>query len=93
MILTLGLTTDKTVGNYLRGMLRVNRIDLHTPLAEWLDAVYALWVGAPHDAMQKARQSFDRQAVTIAPDRDTWGMTPEQIAQMGSFANLADAEQ
>lgn len=92
MILVSGLTTDGTIGPYLRGQLLINRIDLRTPLGEWLDAVYALWTSAPHDVLAKARQVVDHHSVMIAPDRDTWGMLPEQIAQMGGFADLADQQ-
>jgi hypothetical protein len=90
VILLAGLTEDRTIGAYLRGQLRLNRIDLHTPLDQWLDAVYALWVSAPHEVLAKARQVIDQHSVTIAPDRETWGLTPEQIAQMGEFAHLAE---
>jgi hypothetical protein len=88
VILLAGLTADRTIGAYLRGALRTNRIDLHTPLAEWLDAVYALWVGAPHEVLAKARKIIDDHSVTIAPDRDTWGTLPEHVAQLGNFADL-----
>jgi hypothetical protein len=90
VILLFGLTEDRTIGAYLRGQLHINRINLRTPLDHWLDAVYALWTTAPHDVLTKARQVIDHHAVRIAPDRDTWGTTPEQIAQMGDFANLAE---
>jgi hypothetical protein len=88
VILLVGLTEDRTAGPYLRGQLIINRIDLRTPLREWLDAVYALWVSGPLDVLKKAREVLDQHSVTIAPDRDTWGMTPEQIEQMGQFADL-----
>lgn len=92
MILILGLTEDRTLGPYLRGQLLLNRIDLHTPLPQWLDAVYALWTAAPHEVLKKARQVVDQHAVTIAPDRETWGLEPEQIAQMGDWAKLAEEQ-
>jgi hypothetical protein len=90
VILLAGFTEDPTFGPYLRGRMLLNRIGLHLPLGEWLDAVYALWADAPHEVLKRARQVIDQHAVTIAPDRDTWGATPEQIAQMGSFAHLAE---
>lgn len=90
MILLAGFTSDPTLGPYLRGALLLNRIDLHTPLDQWLDQVYALWADAPHEVLSKARKVIDQHSATIAPDRDTWGTTPEQLAQMGNFANLAD---
>jgi hypothetical protein len=92
VILIFGLTEDRAVGPYLRGSLLLNRIDLHTPLDQWLDAVYALWTTGPHEVLKKARQVVDQHSVTIAPDRDTWGLTPEQIAQMGEFAQLDDQQ-
>lgn len=88
MILLVRLTEDRTIGPYLRGQLLLNRIGLHTSLPQWLDAVYALWMSAPHEVLEKARKTLDQHAVMIAPDRDTWGMDPDQIAQMGDFAKL-----
>lgn len=90
MILLVGFTADQEMGPYLRGQLLLNRIDLHTSLDQWLDAVYALWTAAPHEVLKKAREVVDQHSIKIAPDRDTWGLLPEQIAQMGNFANLAE---
>ena len=89
MILIYGLTEDPNIGSYLRGRLLLNRIDLHTSIDQWLDAVYALWLDAPHELLKKARKVIDEHSVMVAPDRETWGTTPEQVAQMGDFANLA----
>jgi hypothetical protein len=85
VILLAGLTSDPTVGPYLRGQMHLNRIDLQLPLREWLDALYALWTSAPHEVLKEARKVLDRHSVRIAPDRDTWGLLPEHVAQMGGF--------
>lgn len=79
------LTEDRTVGPFLRGNLALHRIDLHTPLRRWLDCVYALWVQSP-EVLKKARKIIDEHAVMVAPDRETWGATPEQIALMPDFS-------
>lgn len=86
MILLAGLTEDRTLGPYVRAQLRMNRIDLQRPLREWLDAVYALWLSAPHEALKEGRKVLDRHTDRIAPDRETWGLLPqhmEQAAGMG----------
>jgi len=88
VILLCGFTSDKALGPYLRGQLRLHQVDLNTPLRQWLDVVYALWCDAPHEVLGKARQVIDKHAVTIAPDRDTWGLLPEHIAQMGDLVQL-----
>lgn len=88
MILLSGFTSDQTLGPYLRGQLLLNRIDLHRPVGEWLDAVYALWVGAPHEIVKKAHEIIERHSVTIEPDRDTWGELPEHIEAMRDLTDL-----
>jgi hypothetical protein len=88
VILLSGFTDDPTYGAYLRGALLMNRIDLHRPIGEWLDVVYALWVTGPHEVLKKARQVIDQHAVVVAPDRDTWGTQPEHLAQMGGLSQV-----
>jgi len=65
----------------LRGRLALAGIGLHTPLGDWLDAVYAAYLdGPPEETLRKAHQQAVIGAARLRPDRATWGLDPEQRA-------------
>jgi len=69
------------VGPYVRGKLALAGIGLRTPLADWLDAVYAAYLDSPGDeVLKKAHQQTVLNAARLRPDRDTWGLDPEHRA-------------
>jgi len=55
---------------------------LRASAACWSDAVWAIVVDAPHEALEKAEHQMTLQAARANPDRETWGATPEQQALM-----------
>lgn len=83
------------VATYLRGQLRLRGVGGDTPIAEVLDAVMALEVeGVPGEQIGKWRKATDRVSWKIRPpDRDSWGTTPEQQAQMARLAKNAGGPQ
>lgn len=69
------------VGPYLRGRLALAGIGLHTPLQDWLDAVYAAYLDGPgEELLRKAHQQAVIGAARLRPDRDTWGLEPDHRA-------------
>ena len=81
VLLTWGWTRDPVVGPYLRGRLALAGIGLHTPLSDWLDAVYAAYLdGPPEETLKKAHQQTVIGAAKLRPDRDTWGLEPDHRA-------------
>lgn len=74
-------TRDPVVGPYLRGRLALAGVGLHTPLAEWLDAVYAAYLDGPADEVyQNAHKQTVIGAARLRPDRATWGLQADQRA-------------
>ena len=71
---------DITYRSYLQGRLALAGVDLHTPVATWLDAVWALYVDAPHQLLEKLAKDRVVRAAHLRPDRETWGKLPEQRA-------------
>lgn len=82
------MTADDDIATYLRGQLRLRGIGGDTPLAGVLDAVMALEVeGVPAEQIGKWRKATDRASWRIRPpDRETWGTTPAQQAEMARLA-------
>lgn len=76
------------VATYLRGQLRLKGVDGDTPLDEVLDAVMALEVeGVPGEQIGKWRKATDRAVWRIRPpDRESWGASDDQQAQMARLA-------
>lgn len=74
------MTQDPITGPYVRGKLELAHIGLNTPLAHWLDAVYAVWLDAPHDRLEIAFKQTTLAAAKLRPDRSTWGRLPEHRA-------------
>ena len=68
------------VGPYIRGKLRLAGVDLRTPLGDWLDAVYAAYLDAPHEFLADAHRQTVIAAARRRPDRETWGIEPDHIA-------------
>lgn len=81
VLLTYGWTQDAVVGPYLRGRLVLAGVGLHTPLADWLDAVYAAYLDGPEETvLKKAHQQTVIGAARLRPNRDTWGLEPDHVA-------------
>ncbi len=65
----------------MRGRLALAGFDYGGPANEWFDAVFALLADAPHEVLGKLTDSLTAMAARSARrDRDTWGLTPEQVA-------------
>ena len=74
------MTQDPVCGPYVRGKLELAGLGLNTPLDRWLDAVYAVWLDAPHDRLEVAFKKTTLAAAKLRPDRSTWGKLPEHQA-------------
>lgn len=85
VILILGLTEHPVLASYIRGKLALAGVDLSTDLATWLDSVYAVWIEAPHEALEKASSHMIKATARLRPEeaRETWGMRPEHQAMAG----------
>lgn len=80
VLLIASTAEDITYRSYLQGRLALAGVDLHTPVATWLDAVWALYVDAPHQLLEKMTKERVIRAAQLRPDRETWGKLPEQRA-------------
>lgn len=81
VLLTYGWTRDPIVGPYLRGRLALAGIGLHTPLDDWLDAVYAAYLDGPsEEILRKAHQQTVMGAAKLRPNRETWGLEEDHRA-------------
>jgi hypothetical protein len=69
-----------TYRSYIQGRLALAGVDLHAPVATWLDAVWAVYVDAPHQLLEKMAKERVVRAAQLRPDRETWGKLPEQRA-------------
>jgi hypothetical protein len=87
------MTTDPITGPYFRGRLALCGIGSDTPLAKWLDSIYAVWLDAPAEVMEKAARTLEMRSAMIRPDRDTWGLTPVQQALSGNLQSGPGVEQ
>lgn len=66
---------------YVHGRLTLAGLDpSRVSAASWLDAVYAILMEAPAEALQKMHDQLVIKAAILRPDRATWGLAPEQIA-------------
>lgn len=94
MILTFGFTEHPISAPYVRGKLALAGIDLSADLGTWLDAVYAVWIDAPHELLEKANAQMVRTQARIRPEeaRETWGMRPEHRAMAGRLGTGRGAE-
>lgn len=66
----------------MNGKLALAGVDLRTPFDVWLDAVYAVLMEAPHEALAKMRDQVVIQSARLRPDRETWGLLPEHQERM-----------
>lgn len=66
------------LGPYVRGQLALHGLDFRVPVAGWLDAVYAIVATAPFDVLKTMDEKLTVAHARIAPDRETWGLLPEQ---------------
>lgn len=64
------------------------------PLNVWLDAVYTVWIEAPHELLEKVNKQLVVKAAMLRPDeaRETWGMRPEHRAMAGTLGQGPGAE-
>lgn len=69
-----------TYRSYIQGRLALAGVDLHTPVANWLDAVWAVYVDAPHSLLKDLAKERVVRAAQLRPDRETWGRLPEHQA-------------
>jgi hypothetical protein len=85
VILIHGLTEHPIVGPYVRGKLALADIELASPLASWLDAVWAAYAEAPHELLQKLNAELVKKSAMLDPEeaRATWGVAPEHVAMAG----------
>lgn len=56
-----------------------------------MDAVWAIVVDAPQEALEKIEERMTIHEARANPDRETWGVTPEQQKMMKRAQNLAGA--
>lgn len=94
MILILGFTVNPISAQYVRGKLALAGINLSADLGTWLDAVYAVWIDAPHELLEKANAQMVRTQARIRPEeaRETWGLRPEHRAMAGRLGSGRGAE-
>ncbi len=77
------------LASWMRGRLHQSGVDGDTPLCTALDVVMTLVVDAPVDALRKWRTELDAALWRIRPpDRDTWGLLPEQQQAMARAAGM-----
>lgn len=70
----------------MRGKLALAGIDLRVSAACWFDAAYAIVMEAPTEALEKMADRLAIASARARPDRETWGMTPEQQEMMARAA-------
>jgi hypothetical protein len=86
--LILSLTEDPIAGPYVRGRLTHARVDpRRVTLGQWLDAVYAAWVDAPHELLEKITKQIVIKSAQLRPEeaRETWGLRPEHQHMTGGL--------
>jgi hypothetical protein len=84
------------IAAYLRGRLHLAGVDADTPVGTVLDVLLTIVVDVPADALKDWRKNFDRALRPLArqhpesrrvyPDRETWGLLPQQQAAMAKLA-------
>jgi hypothetical protein len=80
-------TGGSDVAGYMRGRLHVGGVDAGTPLCTALDVLLTIVIDTPRDALEQWRRKFNPLLWKIRPpDRETWGATPEQQAEMAKLA-------
>lgn len=70
----------------MRGKLALAGIDLRASAACWFDAMYAIIMEAPHEALNKMFDTLVIAQARAEPDRETWGMLPEHQRMMSRVA-------
>jgi hypothetical protein len=87
------LTTAKTdVASFVRGKLFIAGVDADTPLGVALDALLVAVMDVPVEQLKTWRHELDTALRVVRPaeqapqpqypDRETWGLLPEHIAEM-----------
>ena len=72
----------------MSGKLALAGVDLRAPASVWLDAVYAIVVDAPNEQLQRIHEQITMQAGRLRPDRDSWGLDPDQAALTNKITKL-----
>lgn len=76
----------------MRGELYLAGVDeSRAPAARWLDAVYAIVMRAPHEVLEKMQSQLTIQTARLRPDRETWGLLPDQVAASAKLVGDAGA--
>jgi hypothetical protein len=82
-------TGESDLAGYFRGRLHIAGVDADTPVGTVLDVLMTIVIDTPRDALEQWRRKFDPLIWKIRPpDRDTWGLRPDQQAQMAKAAGL-----
>lgn len=79
--LIFNLAEEPAYKAFIWGKLAIYRMDLRVPLATWLDAVYAIVMSEmDKDRLDKMHASLTIASARARPDRESWGLTPDQVA-------------
>jgi hypothetical protein len=89
--LTAAVLTSGDQAAYLRGKLRLAGVTDDAPLDELCDVLTVLQVeGVPGEELKRWRGHLDRATWKIRPpDREQWGLSPEEQASMARLAASA----
>ena len=65
----------------MRGRLALaGVVDSRVSPARWLDMAYAIFTEAPHQVLEELNKRIVMETSRLRPDRETWGLLPEQVA-------------
>lgn len=78
--LIFGLAEQPHLKSYVSGKMALAGVDSRAPAAVFLDALYAIVVDAPHEGLEKLNDQITLKTHQLRPDRDTWGLLPDQVA-------------
>jgi hypothetical protein len=87
------MTTGGTdIASYIRGRLHLAGITDRTPIGTVVDVLLTIVIDVPRDGLEQWRRKLNPVLWKIRPpDRETWGMSPEQQAQMAKLAGTSVA--
>jgi hypothetical protein len=85
------MTTGGTdIASYIRGRLHLAGITDRTPIGTVVDVLLTIVIDVPRDALEQWRRKLNPVLWKIRPpDRETWGMSPEQQAAMAKLAGTS----
>jgi len=83
------MARDFRYQEYISGKLTLAGLSLRIPFRLWLDAVYAAFLEAPHEVLEKAAKQLAIEEAKIDPERAraTWGLRPEHQAMSKGIGN------